>query len=71
MLFEPPHYPQIVLSFDYRGWTLQLDQDHHNDERVYSVWAKAQYGVAIAVPCSYSREEAVRRAKAWVDDRLA
>jgi hypothetical protein len=66
-----PDYLDIVLSFEYRGWRLQLDQSEWNGQTIYSVWADCQLATAVAIPCAYSRSEAIKRAKKWVDARIA
>lgn len=63
-------YPNIVLSFTYRSFNLQVDQSEWQNETVYAVWADYAGGCAVAVPCANSRAEAIHRAKQWVDHRL-
>ncbi|MEB3356097.1 MAG: hypothetical protein VKK04_05175 [Synechococcales bacterium] len=70
MVFFEPDYPHIIWSFDYRGWRLQIDQGKLDGQILYSVWANHETGCAVAVPCALTREEAIRRAKRFVDRRL-
>lgn len=70
MVFLDPHYPNIVLSFTYRGVRLELDQGEEQGITVYTVWASHAHGYAVAVPQVFSRTEAIHRAKRWVDGRL-
>lgn len=69
--YGSPDYPHIILSFDYRGWHLQLDRSEWDGQTTYSVWAHCQLVTAVAIPCAYSRSEAIKRAKQWVDARIA
>ncbi|NES74091.1 MAG: hypothetical protein F6K24_57365 [Okeania sp. SIO2D1] len=65
-----PNYPNIVFAFDYRGFKIEIDQDRWQGQNIYSVWANYDQGCAIAVRCAFSRQEAARKAKRWVDQRL-
>ncbi|MGB3402126.1 MAG: hypothetical protein WBA77_05495 [Microcoleaceae cyanobacterium] len=65
-----PHYPDIVLSFTYRGFFVEIEQDSFKDQEIYAVWVNSQQGCAVAVPCALSRSEAVKKAKRWIDQRL-
>jgi hypothetical protein len=62
-----PDYPHIVLTFDYKGWKVELDQGEMWGCPTYSVWASHNLGCAVAVPYAISRKEAIRRAKQWID----
>jgi len=62
-------YPNIVLSFTYQNFVMQVDQSEWQGQTVYSVWANHAGGCAVAVPCADSRAEAIHRAKQWVDRR--
>lgn len=68
MLSNPDH-PNIVLSFDYGSFTLELDESEHDGHKVYAVWANHAYGYAMVVPCARSRTEAIKKAKLWVEQR--
>ncbi len=62
-----PNYPQVVLSFEYQGWILEIDQGRFNDQETYAVWANHAMGCSMAVPYAASRSEAIARAKTWVN----
>ncbi|NET36716.1 MAG: hypothetical protein F6K19_32590 [Cyanothece sp. SIO1E1] len=66
-----PDYPRIILSFTYRGFTIEIDQGKFEEHRIYAAWANYDQGCAVAVPCALTRAEAIRKAKRWVDHRLA
>lgn len=68
-MVSDPDYPDIVLSFDYRGYRLQVARSEFEGQTLYAVWAGHSWGDALAVPCAIGRREAVRRAKRWVDRR--
>lgn len=70
MFQADPHFPNIVLSFEYRGFTLDLDQGDDDGIPVYSVWANHDWGCAVAVTGVVSRSEAIYKAKQWVNRRL-
>jgi hypothetical protein len=70
MHLDNPHFPNIVMSFEYRGVTLDLDQGDHHGTPIFSVWANHNTGYAVAVPGVVSRSEAIYKAKQWVDRRL-
>lgn len=71
MLSGTPDYPHIVLSFEYRGWIIEIDQGDFNGQTTYAAWANYADGCAVAVPYAGSRAAAIKRAKHWVDQRLA
>lgn len=71
MLFADPDFPNVVLSFTYRGFCLELDQSIENGIPLYAVWATHDTGCAVAVPGVVSRSEAIYKAKRWVDRRLS
>lgn len=71
MVVLDPHYPQIVLSFHYRGFEVQIDRSLSEDGESYTAWANYSTGCAIAVPNARSRTHAVKQAKAWCDRRLS
>jgi hypothetical protein len=65
-----PDYPHIVLSSTYRGLTIELDQGDLDGYPVYSAWVNYATGSALAVPKAWTREDALRRAKRWIDRRF-
>ncbi|NJL86716.1 MAG: hypothetical protein HC886_13260 [Leptolyngbyaceae cyanobacterium SM1_1_3] len=69
MLIMEPDYPHIVLSFTYQNHRIEIEQGEDNNQVVYSAWANYAAGCAVAVPCAYSRAEAIRQAKRWVEHR--
>jgi hypothetical protein len=69
MILEPD-YPNIVMSSLYRGLTIELDCGTLDGHPVYSAWVNYPTGNALAVPKAWSREEALRRAKRWIDRRF-
>ncbi|MBW4482241.1 MAG: hypothetical protein KME14_06845 [Tildeniella torsiva UHER 1998/13D] len=71
MLFAEPDYPHVVLSFEYRGFLLELDQSTEDGVPMYAVWATYTTGCAVAVPGVVSRSEAIYKARQWVDQRLS
>lgn len=66
-----PDHPNIVLSFAYHQFDMQIDESEHNGQRIYAVWANHADGCAVAVPCALTRSEAIQRAKRWVEKRRA
>lgn len=64
-------YLNIVLSFYYRGFCVELDCKEEQGQEIYSVWVNHQKGCVVAVPCALTRKEAIRRAKQWIDHRLS
>lgn len=70
MFQADPHFPKIVMSFDYRGFTLELEQGEDNGVPIFSVWANHDFGSAVAVTGVVSRSEAIYKAKQWVNRRL-
>ncbi len=71
MLFADPDFPHVVMSFDYRGFRLELDQSLEDGVPLYAVWATYETGSAVAVPGVVSRSEAIYKARQWVDRRLS
>ncbi|NJN32623.1 MAG: hypothetical protein HC824_21050 [Synechococcales cyanobacterium RM1_1_8] len=65
-----PHYPQIVLKFDYQGWNVEIEQDDEDGVITYSAWANSEHSSVVAVPCARSCKEAIARSKHWVQIRL-
>lgn len=68
-MIDTPDYPHIVQSFTYRGFRVEIDQGQENGQMTYAAWATYDRGCAIAVPCAFSQNEAVFRAKQWCDRR--
>lgn len=66
-----PDYPHIVLSFAYRGFTIQIDRSTFQGQDIYAAWADHAFGCAVAVPYAPTRADTIRKAKQWVDQRLA
>ena len=65
-----PHYPDIVLAFPYRGLTIEIEQGMQDDYRIYAAWVNYATGSAVAVPKAWTREDAIQRAKRWVDRKF-
>ena len=65
-----PDYPHIVLSFIYHEVRIEIAQGDLDGQCIYTVWVDYDTGCAVAVPCAYSRTEAVRKAKKWVNKRF-
>ncbi len=64
-----PDFPHIMLAFDYKGWKVEIDKGEINGATTYTVWANYKIGCVVAVPYASSRQEAVKRAKQWIDAR--
>ncbi|MCL2929533.1 MAG: hypothetical protein MGG37_16615 [Trichodesmium sp. MAG_R01] len=64
-----PDFPHIILTFEYQGWKVEIDQGEMNGSATYAVWANYNNGCVVAVPLASSRQEAVRRAKQWINTR--
>lgn len=64
-----PDYPHIVLAFDYRNWRVEVEKSELEGFTAYSVWVNYELGCAVAVPRAASRQEAIRLAKRWIDNR--
>ncbi|MEM8544147.1 MAG: hypothetical protein AAGF66_09175 [Cyanobacteria bacterium P01_H01_bin.119] len=71
MIFAEPDYPNIVLSFEYRGFIIQIDESLYEGQILYAAWADYAYGCAVAVPFAPTRRLAVREARRWVDRRIS
>ena len=65
-----PDYPKIILSFTYRGFTVEIDRDDFEGQDIYAAWVNHAQGSAVAVPCAITPTEAVKKAKRWIDKRL-
>ena len=70
MIFSDPDFPHVIWSFAYRGWQLEVDQSEDDGQILYAVWANHTTGCAVAVPAALTREEAIKRAKKYVDSRM-
>ncbi|MEM9006603.1 MAG: hypothetical protein AAGE59_24135 [Cyanobacteria bacterium P01_F01_bin.86] len=70
MIIEPD-YPNVVWAFPYRGLTIEIEQSTLDNHRIYAAWVEYASGSAVAVPKAWTREDAIQRAKRWVDRRFA
>lgn len=66
-----PHYPDIVVAFPYRGLRIEIEKDSLDGRPVYAAWVNYAAGSAMAVPKAWTREDAIRRAKHWIDHKFA
>ena len=64
-----PNYPQIILSFVYRGCKVEIDRDELDGHCIYAAWVNHDRGCAVAVPSAMTTIDAIRRAKQWIDRR--
>ena len=64
-----PDYPHVVITFVYRGFTIQIARDRWQEQEIFTAWANYDYGSAVAVPCAVTSKLAIRNAKRWVDRR--
>lgn len=71
MLIFQPDYPRIVLSFEHRGWKIELDRSEEDGTYAYSAWASDDKSSVVAVPYAPSQKVAIQRAKQWVNRRLS
>ena len=62
-----PHYPHIVLTCPYREFTIELEQSVWQDVTTYAAWVNYDKGSAVAVPKAWTRADAIKRAKQWID----
>lgn len=65
-----PHYPNIVLAFPYRGLNIEVEKSSSEGQIIYAAWVNYASGSAVAVPKAWTREDAIQRAKRWVDRRF-
>lgn len=70
MIFEPD-YPQVVFAFPYRGVRVEITRCEEEGVGLYSAWVNYAQGSAVAVPKAYSRNDAIRRARRWVDQSFS
>ncbi|MDB9493314.1 hypothetical protein PN441_15555 [Spirulina major CS-329] len=68
-MIPDPDIVNVTLSFPYRGYMIQLAPGTWQGVRIYTAWVAYDWGDAIAVPKAWTREEAVRRARLWIDRR--
>ena len=69
MIIEP-NYPNVVFAFPYRGLTIEIEQGTLDGHLIYAAWVDYASGSAVAVPKAWTREDAIRRAKRWVDRKF-
>ena len=69
MIIEPD-YPHVVFAFPYRGLTIEIEQSTLDDSLIYAAWVEYASGSAVAVPKAWTREDAIQRAKQWVDRKF-
>ena len=65
-----PHYPHVVLACPYREFMIEVEQTVWNDVTTYAAWVNYETGSAVAVPKAWTRAEAIRQAKRWIDLRF-
>ncbi|MGF1589324.1 MAG: hypothetical protein ACFCU7_08785 [Pleurocapsa sp.] len=65
-----PHYPQIILSFAYRGCKIEIDRDQLDGHCIYAAWVNHERGCAVAVPSATTPKDAIKRAKQWIDQEF-
>ena len=68
-IMTEPHYPQIILSFAYRGCKVEIDRDRLDGNFIYAAWVNHDQGCAVAVPSAMTTRDAIRRAKLSIDPR--
>ena len=69
-MISDPDFPNVVLAFPYRGCRIEIDQGKTNGQITYAAWIDYPQGFAMAVPFAFSRGEALRKARRWVDQNL-
>lgn len=69
MIIEP-HYPKIIFAFPYRGLNIEVERGVLDGKPVYAAWVSHALGCAVAVPKAWTREDAVQKAKRWVDRKF-
>ncbi|GAB4550206.1 MAG: hypothetical protein Tsb0014_44790 [Pleurocapsa sp.] len=65
-----PDYLNVVLTFVYRGFKIQITRDRWQGQEIYTAWANYHYSSAVAVPRAVTTKLAIRNAKRWVDKRI-
>ena len=63
-----PHYPKIILAFDYQGHKIQIERDLFEGQYIYAAWVNYDLSHALAVPYARTCSEAVKKAKQWIDN---
>jgi len=66
-----PDYPNVILSFIYYDFKIQITADKWQGEKFYTAWVNYSLGSAVAVPYAINTKLAIRNAKRWVDRRMA
>jgi len=66
-----PHYPKKILAFTYRGFEIEITIDEEEEGITYAAWIGYKYGWAMATPAEKNKNQALRKAKQWVDLKLA
>jgi hypothetical protein len=70
MHIADPDYINSVLAFSYHGLTIQITACQHQERTVYTAWVDYATGSAVAVPQADSRDQAIRRAKIWIQQKF-
>ncbi|MGB0561281.1 MAG: hypothetical protein ACPGVO_05705 [Spirulinaceae cyanobacterium] len=70
MKIADPDYPNILLSLPYRGCRIELARGESRGVVCYTAWVNHAQGWAIAVPRAWTRKDAVRQAKHWIEQRF-
>lgn len=65
-----PDYPHVILTFIYRGCKIEISQDFHHGQTIYTAWVNYHQGCAVAVPCANSRNLAISKAKTWIQRKF-
>ncbi len=63
-----PHYPKIILAFDYQGHKIQIERERFSGQYIYAAWVNYDLSHALAVPYARTCSEAVKKAKQWIDN---
>jgi len=67
-----PHYPKKILAFTDRGFEIEISVDEDEEEGItYTAWIGYDYGWAMATHAETTKNQALRKAKRWVDMKLA
>lgn len=66
-----PDYPDVVLAFTYRDMKIEITACVYQEQVAYSAWVTYTTGSAVAVPKARTREEAIARAKKWINTQFA
>ncbi len=65
------HYPKKILAFRDRGFDIEITIDDEEDGVTYAAWIGYDYGWAIATPAERTKNQALQKAKQWIDQKLA